>query len=173
MKSRRMFSVLVLFSLHLGGARAEETVNSSLANANVGDWIEYIVHTTAKGKSVGTIQRRTVTAKDTKSITIKTETRAVERIVPGSEINIPLDKPYNPCVNDPDAKVEKLEEGDEKVTIRGKEYAAHWCRYKGTSKAGAPIEGKMWISKDVALGGMIKMETSNSDMSLTKTSSDK
>jgi len=98
------------------------------------------------------IERRTVTAKDDKSITIKAVVRGVYRADVTRIVVIPLNKPYNPAVNDPDAKVEKIAEGDEKIAVGGRDTDTHWIQYKGTNKSEAAIQGKVWISKDVALG---------------------
>lgn len=166
MKSVHVPPFLLVCVVGLSCAQAEE-----LATANVGDWVEYSVHT----GNVGTIERRTVTAKDDKSITIKAVVRAVYKADVTHVIVIPLNTPYNPAVNDPDAKVEKIAEGDQKIAVGGRDTDTHWIQYKGTNKSGAAIQGKVWISNDVALGGMVKMEAPGShvEMNLTKTSADK
>jgi hypothetical protein len=172
MRSWSIFQSLLLCAIFNSYAQAEEpAAQSGLTNANIGDWVEYSVHTA----NVGTIERRTVTAKDAKSITIKTTVHALYRTDAIYQIVIPLDKSYNPGVNDPDAKVEKVAVGDEKISVLGRDCDTHWIKYKGTGKAGATIEGKVWISNDIALGGMVKMESPGSHLSmiLTKTSADK
>ncbi len=158
MKSTTVVAALVLCLVSLNAVRAEDAVPNGLKDAKVGDWAEYSMKGSAKGHDVEMTQKRTVTAKDEKSITVKTDISVMGHAVPGREITIPLDKPYNPGVNDPDAKVEKVDEGDEKVTVNGKDYDAHWMHYKGTSKAGTPIDGKVWMAKGIGLGGMVKME---------------
>jgi hypothetical protein len=137
---------------------ADEAIASGLKDAKVGDWVEYKMKVAAKGHDMEMSQKRTVTAKDDKSITMKMEVTVMGRAMPGHDMTIPLDKPYHPGVNDPDAKVEKLEEGDEKLTIGGKDYDTHWYRYKGTNKKGDAVEGKVWLAKGISLGGMVKME---------------
>jgi hypothetical protein len=143
----------------LGVARAEEEAwVSSLKDAKVGDWVEYKMKAAAGAKhDMEMTQKRTVTAKDDKSITLKNEMTVMGHAM-SREVVIPLDKPYNPGVSDPEAKVEKLEEGSEKLTINGKDYDTHWIKYKGTTKKGDAVEGKVWLAKGISMGGMVKME---------------
>jgi hypothetical protein len=87
--------------------------------------------------------------------------------LPGQEAKIDLTKPFDPLAmqgqmpKDVEAKVEKTGEGKEKVKVGGKEFDATWTKAKVTAKAmGKEINSdfKVWTSKDVPAGGMVKME---------------
>src|SRR5262249_34159826 len=57
-------------------------------------------------------------------------------------------------------KVEKLKDGQEKLTVGGKTYDTTWTTYKVTAIVNAAVvksEAKVWMAKDMPLG-QVKME---------------
>ena len=142
---------------------AHAAEKQTLANAKVGDWVEYKQSTEATGKSMEMSTKQSVTGKDEKSITLKTQMTVMGRELPGGEVKIPLDQEYNPAGGAKgSAKMEETETGEEPLTVGDKEYKCRWVKVKGTTegRGGKEVqfEGKVWICKDVPLGGMVKME---------------
>lgn len=132
----------------------------TLASAKAGQWVEYKQTIDANGKSMEVTTKQMVTAKDDKLLTITTW---INDRVPGVEVKIPFDQEYNPAGGAKgSAKMEELETGEETLTVGGKEYKCRWVKTKGTTdgRGGKEVEfeGKVWICKDVPLGGMVKME---------------
>jgi len=110
--------------------------------------------------------KQTVKAKDEKEVTLEVENHVMGRKMV-SETKISLVQPYNPAQTGlKDAKVEKLGEGKETITVGGKQYDCKWIKVKMTRQQGpTSISGtsKVWICADVPLGGMVKSE---GDMSI-------
>jgi hypothetical protein len=86
--------------------------------------------------------------------------------VPGQENKIDLTKPYDPnsTANLPkgdEVKIEKISDGKEKIKVGDKEYECTWTNSKMKGKANGvelDAEVKVWTSKSVPLGGMVKTE---------------
>ncbi|MEI6233464.1 MAG: hypothetical protein WCT04_10455, partial [Planctomycetota bacterium] len=147
-----------------------EEVDNPFKSVKVGDWVEYTSHTDANGMKMDSKMKQTVTAKTDKEVTVKFDTEMAGQ-TKSNEQKIDLTKKYD--MNDLPAgmpatmkpKVEKLKEGDEKVTVNGKEYAAHWIENKITLHMGEikmDMQAKTWIAKDAPMSGLIKMDTSMS-----------
>ncbi|MBI3829398.1 MAG: hypothetical protein HY291_07770 [Planctomycetes bacterium] len=153
----------VLAAVVLLAVTAHAAEKQTLANAKVGDWVEYKQTVDANGRSMEMSTKQAVTAKDEKSITLKSQMTVMGRELPGGEIKIPLDQEYNPAGGAKgSAKMEETETGEETLTAGGKEYKCRWVKVKGTTEGRGgkevPFEGKVWICKDVPLGGMVKMD---------------
>lgn len=145
-----------------------------LKKAKVGDWIEYkMTSPLMEGKT-----KMVVLEKSDKSVTIETTSKLSamgnEVKTPPQKQKIDLTKPYDPATaNKPmmkGAKVEKGEEGEEKIKIGDKEYDTKWTKSKTSITVGGMTlvsESKVWICKDVPFGGMIKMETSTMGIEIT------
>jgi hypothetical protein len=54
-----------------------------------------------------------------------------------------------------------LGEGDETITVDGKSYKCHWGKAKVVATKPMAMEStvKAWSSKDVPVGGLVKMES--------------
>ena len=118
--------------------------------------------------------KMTVSAKTDKEATLKTTVVFMGMELPGGDQKIDLTKPYDPTKPmDPkskDAKVEKLDEGKEKIKIGTKEYDCTWMKVKTVSKVGGKentSEVKVWTSKAVPLGGIVKMEMKSDSTNLS------
>jgi hypothetical protein len=134
--------------------------------AKVGDWAEYKSSTDANGFKMESKMKQTVKAKTDTEVTV-----SIEMDMGGQkntqETKIDLTKAYDPTTagTPPGAKppkVEKGKEGDETVSVGGKEYKSHWIESKVTMEMGGQTiatETKTWMSKDVPLGGLVKSET--------------
>jgi hypothetical protein len=163
---KRLLSVMVVLAL-LPVARAEEKKEENpYKNAKVGDWIEYKTTVTLGEVKVPGTMKMVVADKNEKEVTLKTVLTAAGMEVPAPDMKVDLTKPYDPLAtanlpNGTDAKVEKLGEGKEKIKVGGKEHDAEWTKMKVTGKAqGIDMTGdvKVWTSKMVPLGGMVKMD---------------
>ena len=141
-----------------------------LKKANVGEWIEHKRTTTlsAGGKTMEQTVKQTVKAKDEKEITLFMEMTMMGRSLPGMDVKVPLDVPYNPAAaggKDTKAKMEVVGEGDEEIKVGDKTYACHWIEMKGTTEIrGEPADthSKYWTCKDVPLNGIVKLEFDSS-----------
>jgi len=157
-----MLMAVVALTLTVSGYCAEQ--ENPYKKAKVGDWIEHKMSNDMGAMKMESSMRKEVTAISEKEVTLKMTTEAMGQ-KNTMEVKIPLDKPYdpmNPGAENPDLKVEKLGEGDETVTVGGKDYKAHWYSVKVTGKTqGMEMDttSKVWISKDVPLEGIVKMET--------------
>lgn len=129
-----------------------------LEDASPGDWLQYAVRmdATPKGSEMKALQ--TVIAKDAKNITLQTTGDLGTH-----DVKISLEKPYEPYmpVGETDAVAQKLKEGKETLTVRGKTYACEWVlvRVHGTVPAPTDCETKVWTCKDVPVTGMVKFES--------------
>jgi hypothetical protein len=160
-------AVLLLPALGLAQEKKEE---NPFRNAKVGDWASYNVTTSANGQKFNAAMKMEVTAKDDKNVTFKTSMNVNGMDLPGQETKVDLTKPFDPLAmqgqmpKDVESKVEKSGEGKEKIKVGGKEYETNWTKVKSSIKAmGMEVnsEMKFWISKDVPVGGLVKMETSS------------
>jgi hypothetical protein len=111
--------------------------------------------------------KQTVKAKDEKEVTLEIENQVMGRKMV-NETKISLTQPYDPTQSGikGNAKVEKLGEGKETITVGGKQYDCKWFQVKMTRQQGPTLvtgTTKVWICADVPLGGMVKSE---GDMSI-------
>lgn len=169
----RLLSATLIAMLPNFAAAQEKKTNAEhpYAKAKVGDWVTYASTTDVMGmKFESTITTR-VTAKDDKSVTLKTGGKntfmGMTMDLPESETKVDLTIPFDPNPTPvpkdkkDDIKVEKVSDGKEKLKIGGKEYECTWTKSKYTAKAdGKEIvtESTIWMSKDVPFN-MVKMET--------------
>jgi hypothetical protein len=177
-KTMRFLLVVTLFACLAPTARADDGDNS-FRKAKVGDWAEYKMTTNAMGKSLEQKVRMTVTAKDDKEATVETTGKQTfmgqELDIPAQRQKIHLSKPYDPTslINLPKSegvKLEKTGTGTEKVSVGGKEYETTWTTVKLTAKGKDTTlesETKVWISKEVPLFGMVKVEMTSAIINMT------
>ena len=176
--SMRIATAVVLGVLGLPVLRAAEA--NPLKNAKVGDWIEFAMSTEAMGRKMEMEMKQSVVAKDETSVTLRTESSMMGQKMPGKDVKIPLDKPYEPYTqmqNLTDAKVTPLGDGDESITVAGKSYACRWTKVKvvATKPQAMEMTAKTWVCKDVPVSGLVRMEsemnmTVNGQAMATKTS---
>jgi outer membrane cobalamin receptor len=135
-------------------------------NAKVGDWVEY--KTTGMGFESKT--KMIITVKDDKEVTYEiTATftaNGVEMTAPVQKQTVDLTKDYSVIAakneKDKGLKIEKVDEGKEKLKIGDKEYDTTWTKTKATATFNGVTtvsEYKTWMCKDVPLNGMVRMDT--------------
>jgi hypothetical protein len=152
---------LPVLSLLSRAAEENPFKENPFKNAKAGDWIEYTMSTDAMGQKMEMQVKQTVVAKDDTSVTLRMETTMMGQTMPGNDMKIPLDQPWNPLSQRlSDAKVTTLGEGNETVTVGGKSYACHWVQAKIVTTKPQATEGtlKVWTCKDVPVNGMVRME---------------
>jgi hypothetical protein len=134
------------------------------------------VTTKVMGMDIEGTVKMVVTAKDDKSVTMKATPTFNGMELPGQEQKIDLTKPYDPAAaggqlpKGTDAKTKKVGEGKEKIKVGGKEYATTWMKIKVEAKVmGNEFKSdvKVWMSKDVPLGGVVKMEMKSNIADMT------
>lgn len=133
-----------------------------LKNAKVGEWIEYTMRTEAMGQKMEMQMKQSVAAKDATSVTLRVETTMMGQKMPGQDVKVPLDKPYEPYTQGlTGATVTQLGEGNETITVGGKSYACHWTKVKvvATQPQAAENTAKVWTCKDVPVNGLVRMES--------------
>jgi len=171
MKTIGIFLVTV-FAVFAIRASAEE---NPLKSAKVGDWVEQKATAGFDGNTQGNVEsltRHKVIAEDETSVTVTIDSKTMNPKLPPSKTitkKIPLDQPYK-SLNDFTAlaleKKEKLKEdlnitileGDEKITIAGKECDVHWICMKNEKDGGSQ---KLWTAKEpqcAAVYGIVRME---------------
>jgi hypothetical protein len=136
--------------------------------AKVGDWATYCVTITAMGKQIDGEMKMTVAAKTDKEATVKASLRVSGNETTFSDQKIDLTKPYDPTSllggNTDQSKIEKVADGKEKVKIETKEFDCTWIKMKTKTKfmgMEIPADVKVWLSKDVPLSGIVKMEVTS------------
>ena len=134
--------------------------------AKVGDWAEYKM----TGANVAGTTKMTILTADDKEVTYEvTATFSAfgqTTAAPVQKIKVDLTKSYDPIVAanlaQNNVKVEKTDEGSEKIKAAGKELDTRWTRFKTTTTVNdTPIisEYRVWFSKDVPVSGLVKMES--------------
>jgi len=155
-------------------AKPEEGV---YASAKVGDWVSY---KTKIAENNEITSKQSITKRDGRVLTLQ-----VEQTVPGlpaskTETKIILDKSGNQIVEKSDkfevkSEVEKLGSGKETLTIDGKAYECAWDKSKHTTTVAATENTpefkstsviKVWRSKEVPLGGVVKTESETNGMTI-------
>ncbi|MEJ2366990.1 MAG: hypothetical protein P8Z49_01225 [Acidobacteriota bacterium] len=141
---------------------ASEPQGNALKNAKVGQWVEYSTHNQIMGRTMEMKTKQTIVAKDATSVTMRVETTMMGRAMPPQTVKIQLDKTYQPYTEGmTNAKVTKLGEGDESLTVGGKSYPCHWVKVKVSATKPHAMEAvtKVWTCKTVPVTGMVKMES--------------
>jgi hypothetical protein len=160
---RRVLPALLVLLVPFAATAADD--ENPLKNAKVGDYATYKMDMKVGDLALTGTLTSSVTAKTDKEATVKVTGKINNMDIPPQEQKIDLTKPFDPTKMSSlpagvDAKVEKLKEGKEKVTVGGKEYDTNWTTYKVAAKAqGMDINAdvKAWTSKDIPLG-TAKME---------------
>lgn len=173
-RGKNMFRIVTGIVIILAGTGWTCAQDNPFKSAKVGDWVEYSLSAAGQNMTV----KQTVKEKSETSVTMTTETSAPNLPNPiKQDMKVDLTKPYDPTkppAEMKDAKVEKLGEGNEKITVGGKTYDCKWIKSKAvveTMGFKVESESKVWISKDVPLTGMVKLEAKtnfgNTTMELT------
>jgi hypothetical protein len=134
--------------------------------AKIGDWVEYKM----TGPNVEGKTRMTIVAKDDKEVTYELVSTFAfmgkETAAPVQKVKVDLTKNYDPIVADnlkrTGTKIEKVGEGTETIKVGDKKYKTKWTRTKYTTTVNditVVSDYTMWLSTDVPLSGMVKMET--------------
>jgi hypothetical protein len=134
--------------------------------AKVGDWAEYKV----TGLPYEARTKMTVVAADDKEVTYEVAasytSMGKEIETPIQKLKVDLTKDYDPIIaanlQRTGTKIETTGEGTEKVKIGDKELDTKWITLKcttTTSQFTVISEYKMWLSKDVPLSGLVRMDT--------------
>ena len=146
-------------------SQGQEKIDNPYQTAKVGDYAAYKVTTSIGGMNLEMEMKQTLTAKDDKEATVKTTTKFMGNEIPPQTSKIDLTKPFDFTSAAMQAKgkgkFEKTGEGKEKIKIGDTTYDCTWFSGKVTGDAkGKKIESdvKVWMSKSVALSGMVKME---------------
>jgi hypothetical protein len=156
----RQLLIVSLICFACGSLFAAED-ESPLKSAKPGDWTEYQQVTEEKGKKIPQVVKRTALKKDSQTVTVKEEGTLNGQRLPSHERELFFDEPYNYLPQPPLAKIEKLSEGLEKVSLNGKDYACRWVQLKLTGSSGKfDAAAKVWLSPDVPLSGVVKFEMS-------------
>ena len=140
-------------------------------NAKLGDWVEYKM--TSQNMEGST--KMTVLSKDEKELTYEVAATfsfmGNKAVAPVQTMKIDLTKDYDAIsaanLKANNVKIEKLDEGTEKLKAAGKEYDTKWTKLRATTTVNEMMivtEYKMWFSKDVPLSGLVRMDTTASDM---------
>jgi hypothetical protein len=135
--------------------------------AKVGDWAEYKM----TGPNVAGATRMVITAKSDQEVTYEVTSKFTafgqETVGPVQTIKVDLTKPYDAIsaanLQQNNTKSEKIGEGTEKIKVGGKEVETKWTKMKYTTTVNGMMivsEYQMWLSKEVPVTGMVKMETS-------------
>ena len=146
--------------------------------AKLGDWAEY----TMSGPNVSGTTKMTITAKDDKEVTYEITSKfsafGQETVAPVQKIKVDLSKSYDPVIagnlKSNSTKIETLREGSEKVKVAGKEIDAKWTNQRATTTVNdmkIVTDTKMWLSKDVPVSGLVKMESTTTGVGSAGTTS--
>jgi hypothetical protein len=89
-----------------------------------------------------------------------------QRVAPAQKMKVDLTKNYDAIsalnLKAKNVKIEKLDEGKERLKIAGKEYDTSWTSLRTTATepdATVFMEYKMWFCKDVPVSGLVRMDT--------------
>jgi hypothetical protein len=135
-------------------------------NAKLGDWVEYKL----TGENMEGSTKMTVLSKDNKELVYEV---AASVSFMGNKVDGPvqimkidLTKAYDAIsaanLKAKNVKIEKLDEGKEKLKTAGKEYDTKWTRLRATTMVNEMkmvVDYKMWFSDDVPLSGLVRMDT--------------
>ncbi len=164
---RRIWSACLLTSLAClitPAALFAQAQENPFKKADVGDWASYEMKLELNGQTISTTMKQTLKEKNDKEATVSTEVTTMGRSF-NRDQKIPLDKPYDPSEflknqGANDAKVEKLEEADDSISVGGKTYKCKRVKMKIEVKQfNTETTTTVWISPDVPLFGLVKMET--------------
>ncbi|HMP02360.1 MAG TPA: hypothetical protein PKD86_09070 [Gemmatales bacterium] len=175
MSLRSLVRVLLLLAVWMAAtlpAHAQADDNP-YRKAKVGQWVEY---SSDFGGQTMTM-RQTVTAKDEKFVTVKTEMKMGPNAMPAQEQKISLEEPFDPAKmarnqNIPNAKIEtkQLDKSEDKIEVGGKTYTCTRVKIQTNIEvSGQKIESvaTIWTNPDVPLSGMVRLQTETMGQSFT------
>ena len=157
--------IFVLSALaFLSGLAAAQDKTHPFAKAKVGEWVGYNVETGSPSANI-TI-KQTVSARDAEGVTLKVQMSMGGKPLEATDQRVSLKEPFDPArmLQSPTVKsqITKLGEGEETLTVAGKKYKCTWVKNRVITEFNGQIietNSKMWISKDVPLGGLVRAET--------------
>ncbi len=162
---RRVLVLLALSSIPSGFVLGADPENP-FKKSEKGQWVSYrITIVASKQELTGKVTHK-VKSKSDKSVTLEITSMLNGTEVPAKTQPIDLGKQYDLLStanfpSGPDTRVEKKDSGKETIEIGGKKYDCEWTRY-AVSIGAAPMKTnydiKIWISKDVPLHGLVKMD---------------
>jgi hypothetical protein len=133
--------------------------DNQLKTAKKGDWAEYKLVIEEKGKKISQVVSRIVMKINKDNVLVEEVATLNKKELPAQERVLFFDEPFNYLPLPPDVKTEKLSEGVEKVSLNGKDYACRWVQVKVSgNKSKFDATGKVWLSPDVPLSGVVKFE---------------
>jgi hypothetical protein len=167
MRSAIAAFALVCFVQSLQGADDDNPYRK----AKIGDWVSYKM----TGKNMEGTTKMTVVSKDDKEVTFEVASiysfMGKEQVAPVQTMKIDLTKSYDAIsaanLKANNVKIEKLDEGKEKIKAAGKEFETKWTNLRATTKVGEQAivtEYTMWFSKDVPLSGLVRMDTTSGEV---------
>lgn len=174
MRLRLLAALVVVFAPF--AAHAQDGADHPYKNAKAGDYASYTSTT-----KIGTIDIKgtitnTVKAASAKEVTLEITGKMNGMPIPPQTQKIDLTKAFDPAGAIPggakgDAKIEKVAEGMEKITVAGKSYDTKWVKMKVTTKTQAgdvTLDMKTWVGKDIPLGlGKLEMTSQIAGMTMT------
>jgi hypothetical protein len=172
----RLLAALVAAAVPLA-ARGQDA-DHPFKNAKVGDYANYTMSTKVGTFDVKGTLTNTVKAVTDKEVTVEVTGKMNGMAIPAQTQKIDLTKAFDPSAagiganaGKTDAKVEKVGEGSEKITVGGKSYEAKWTTMKVTTKTPAGevvMDLKAWVGKDIPLGlGRMEMNSMVAGMAMT------
>jgi len=174
-----LFAALVA-ALAPVAAHAQDAADHPFKNAKAGDYANYTMTT-----KVGTFDAKGTITNTVKAVSATEVTLEVTGTMRGMPIptqtqKIDLTKAFDPAsagvgiqAAKTDAKIEKVAEGSEKITVGGKSYETKWVKMRVTTKTLAgdvTMDMKTWVGKDIPLGlGKMEMTSQIGGMTMTMT----
>ena len=168
MFQNRMIVGAIALLVLCGAARAAD--EHPFKKANVGDWIAHKMTAKMGGTSTESEMKQTVVKKTDVDITLEMAMKAAGMEMPKQSVTIKFEQKYEPWKQNPNATVKELGSGTEKLTLGDKTYDTEWKEFETTANAmGREIKtkSKVWMAKDVPLGGMVKMTSDIAGMGST------
>jgi hypothetical protein len=162
-------SPIFLLLVPLFGSAAQE--ENPYQAAKVGDWASYAKVTQSAAGPIESAQKRTVTAKDDKSVTVTIESTVAGKKTVKPPVKILLDEPLD-HTGHRGGSAERMGEGDEVLTVNGQPYPCHWVQTRITVTEGenkVRTESKVWVCKTVPLSGVVKIESATEGTATTIT----
>jgi hypothetical protein len=140
-------------------------------SAKVGDWAEYMM----TGQNTEGSTKMTIVAKDDKELTYEIVATfsfmGKKMVLPAQMMKVDLTKSYDAIsaanLKANNVKIEKVDEGKEKLTAGGKEYETNWTKLKATTTVNGMtivMDYQMWFCQDVPLSGLVRMDTTTTGM---------
>jgi hypothetical protein len=164
-----MIAAVVLLWPLTAASRADD--QNPYRSSKVGDWAEYRM----TGQNMEGSTKMTIVSKADKELTYEVTASfsfmGNKSVAPAQFIKVDLTKPYDAIsaanLKANNVKMEKLEEGKEKLKAAGKEYDTNWTKLRATTTTnGMTIvsDYQMWFCKDVPLSGLVRMDTTINDL---------